>query len=87
MWKICVSGNGRWIETEDGQFVCGAVHPDCADLLAHAPDLLSACRRVLEALNDWSKETGSILWINHPAAVHESANELLAGVIELAEGR
>jgi hypothetical protein len=47
IWKLLVSGNGRWIEDENGQFVCGAVNLDLASLITKAPDLLAALKTIV----------------------------------------
>lgn len=59
-----------------------------ARLIVAAPDLLEACRAVLDSLKR-ANLNGEVLWINPPyqgAAVHESAHERLAAVIEKATG-
>lgn len=59
-----------------------------ARLIAAAPDLLQACRAVLESLLK-TDLGGAIPWVNPPyqaAAVHETAFERLAAVIEKATG-
>ena len=61
---------------------------DCADarLIAAAPELLDACKAVLDALIRQTSREGCILWLDPPHVldgVHESAIERLRKVISM----
>lgn len=77
--------------------VCGMDGEDCSiecnnphdrRLIAAAPDLLEACKAVLDALENVDLG-GTVLWISPPyqaRGVHESAQERLREVIAKATG-
>jgi len=54
-------------------------------LIAAAPDLLAACRLVLDAIEQ-ANLGGEVLWIKRGSPVHESATDRLQAVIEKATG-
>ncbi len=61
-----------------------------ANLMAASPDLLTACKAVMAAMEKELEESGEILWLDSPfvlPGVHESAIERLRNVIDQAEGR
>lgn len=62
-------------------------HEKNARLIAAAPELLAACKAVLDAIES-TDLNGAVIWIRPPyqhKAVHESASERLAAVIAKAE--
>ena len=83
------NGSGRYIGTTRGNgplpWSIESVDEANAVLMAAAPDLLAACRVVLAAIEQ-ANLGGEVLWINRGSAVHESASERLADVIEQATG-
>ena len=56
-----------------------------ARLIAAAPDLLEACRLVLDAIEQ-ANLCGEVLWIKRGSPIHESATDRLQAVIEQATG-
>ena len=54
-----------------------------AQLIALAPELLQACRDVLDAIEQ-ADLGGEVLWIKRGSPIHESASDRLQDVIERA---
>ena len=78
---------GTYIGTTAGNRVLpesvARVDEENARLMAAAPELLDACRDVLDAIEQ-SDLGGEVLWIKRGSPIHESASDRLQDVIERA---
>lgn len=83
-YRSISAGSGLFLH-RTGFEITGFISEADARLIAAAPELLEACRLVLDAIEQ-ANLRGEVLWIHRNSAVHESASERLQHVIERATG-